>query len=292
MAELFEKQFELGGVVFGAGAPVEIISWTPGTPAARTQDVDNPVGDGIRMGRDTRGSATWTFSMYTNAESEEEAWETLAALAAAWDADEVRQEAGEVVPLRYCLAGQTRVIYGRPRRWSIVPTNMSLSGRIDIEADFATVDHRIYDDVLHTLPVTLTPPLEVDAGFLVPFTPPFTTSAGSSQRESQVTIGGTVPTPIMVTFSGGSNVAVRIGGWTAALVDPVLTTDPVTVDGRPWVRAATYMSGASARVSPRVTKISKMWLPPGTHEVVFTGTDPAGSASVLVSWRNANRTPR
>jgi len=293
--DLQEKQYEIGGVVFGLNCPIEVKSngWVPGTAALRTQDADQPTGDGVRMGKDFKGAATWSFSLFTNQENETEAWAALSQLAAAWDNEEIRTTSGAVVPLRYRVAGQTRVVYGRPRRWTASPTNDSMQGKIEIECDFLVADPTVYSDTMRTLIVPVAVPLELDAGLEVPFIPPFTTSAGASVRESSVRIGGEMPTPITLTFYGPiDNATVRIGGWTAALQDPVSIDDPVTIDARPWIRAATTESGGGVRVSPRVTRISKMWLPPGIHEVIFTGEDITSTASVLVSWREAYRTPR
>jgi len=293
--DLQEKQYEIGGVTFGLDCPVEVKAdgWVPGTATLRTQDIDNPTGDGVRPGKDFKGAATWGFSLYTNARTEKEAWASVAALAAAWDNEDVRLTSGAVVPLRYRVAGETRVVYGRPRRWTATVNNTSMQGRIEIEADFIVVDPTVYSDTMRTHIIPIAVPLELDAGLDVPFIPPFTTSAGASVRESAVRIGGELPTPIIVTFNGPvADAAVRIGGWTAALPDPVAADNPVTVDARPWVRAATAASGGGVKVSPRVTRISKMWLPPGIHEVIFTGDDITSTASVLVSWREAYRTPR
>lgn len=296
MAELQEKQYELGGVVFGLFAPVavEASGWTPGSPDVRTSDIAQPSGDGIRMGQDFKGATTWSFSMFTDRESEDAAWAALAPLAGVWDSEQVRTESGEVMPLRYRLGGQTRRVYGRPRRWTISPNNASMSGRIDVEADFTTVDHLFYDDTMQSKSIYLVPPLagDLDAGIPVPFIPPFTSSVTTSSRDSTITIGGEVPTPIILEFHDVEEPLVRIGDWAAGLVDPVLPGNPVTIDARPWVRAATQANGGGVRVSPRVTRISKMWLPPGTHEVSFTGTTRSGAARVLVSWANAYRTPR
>jgi len=295
MADLREKQYDLGGVTFGFGSPIEVKNggWVPGSSPMRTADADNPTGDGVRMGKDYKAGTTWSFSLFTNAETEDDAWETLGDLAAQWDDEEVRLNSGAVVPLRYRVAGKNRVVYGRPRRWTATPANESMQGRIDIEADFALADPTIYDDVLKTQIVPIAPPLELDAGLMVPFIGPFISSAGASVRESSITVGGNTSTPVILTFIGPvRNASVRVGGWMAALPDPVLVDDPVTIDARPWVRSATKQNGGGVRVSPRVTRISKMWLPPGNHEVIFTGEDNTSTASVLVSWRDAYRTPR
>lgn len=296
MSDLLEKQYELGGVRFGTGSPVEILAdgFTISSAAARTQDVDNPTGDGVRFGRDYKGSATWGFSMYSNASNEEEAWDFVRPLATAWDAEETRLNSGAVVPLRYKLAGQTRIVYGRPRRWSAVYTNALMGGRIDIEADFATVDDRSYSDVENSVPISLLPPTDPTVGVVAPFLVPFSSGPGSSVRQSSIYIGGDTPTPIWLTFVGEIDDAfVRAGDyWTAGLPDRVNEGNPVTIDARPWVRAATQSTGGGVRVNPRLTRISKMYLPPGYHELTFTGTDRIGNATALVGWRDAYKTPR
>lgn len=294
MADLQEKQFELDGVVFGLYADIGLIDWDPGNATTRTSDQDNPTGDGRRMGRDFKTPGTWNFSLYVDGEDEDDGWRILANLAEAWDGDWVREEPDRVVPLRYRVAGQERVVFGRPRAWSAIVNNTSVQGRIDVECQFVLVDHRFYDAEQRGFRIPVAVPLELDAGLEVPFIAPFVTSAGASVRESSIEVGGDMPTPITLTFDGPiAEAAVRIGGWTAALVDPVPADNPVVIDGRPWVRSATYLSdGGGVRVSPRVTRISKMLLPPGHHEIVFTGDDPTSQASVLVSWRNAYRTPR
>lgn len=293
MAELQEKQFELDGVVFGLHAPITVSDWSPGAPALRTNDVDNPTGDGVRMGRTFKGAATWNFSLSVDGKNEDDGWAILAQLAAAWDGDWAREEPDRVVALRYRVAGQTRVVYGQPRQWTPVVNNLSMQGRIDVEAQFVLVDHRSYSEIPETSLLTLGVPLELDSGHTLPIIVPWTGSAGDSVRESSVTIGGDTETPVWVTFFGPvDNASIRVGGWTAQMAEPVYDGDPVTIDGRPWVRTATKESGGGARVNPRFTRMSKMWLPKGHHEVIFTGDDITGTATALVSWRDAYRTPR
>lgn len=315
MTELAEKQYELGDIVFGLGALVHVKSdgFNPGSAGINDADEKRAAGDGVRFGKDRKGSATWGFELFTNADpddgdAEAQAWDAIGALAAAWDAEEVRSQAGEVSVLRFRIGGQTRRVYGRPRRFTATPNNLSLSGRIDAVADFATVDHRVYDDSEQTHTIQIAPPLDPDAGFTSPFISPIDTRPPSGPSQGEVVIGGTLPTPIAVTFDGpvaSAKLQITIdttlpkavrdrysGGWTAALVDPVAFDDPVTLDGKPWVVAATKQSGGGVRVSPRVTRISKMWLPPGRHEAVFTGVDPTAVATATLRWHNAHPLPR
>lgn len=290
-----EKQFELSGVTFGRGADIEVSNWSPGSPTIRTQDTDRPTGDGVRMGRDFRSGATWSFSMFTNADSEEAAWDSLSDLSSAWEADDVRSQSDAVLPLRYRLAGRDRRVYGRPRRWTASPTNLSLDGRIDVEADFALVYPLVFDDHLNSQRFTVVPPLDPQAGFLAPFTPPFTLGANSSSRQFTLNVGGKVPTPIMLTFEGPlqPGARVEVGDWVAQLEEAVPVDDPVTVDARPWVRTVTRRSdGSGVRVAPRLTRLSKMWLAPGSHKVTFSADSPSGTGSVVISWHDAFSSPR
>lgn len=305
--DLDEKQYELGGVVFGLDCPIGLFEdgWTPTSAQLRTKRTAMPAGHGTRFGREVRGSATWGFKLFTNCDTEEDAWAALAELQDAWEDEDVLGVADVVVPLRYTVAGQTRRVYGRPGRWTATPNNFSLSGRIDITCDFDTVDQLVYEDELQTQTIGLQAPYDPDAGITIPTIVPFTTRPRRVSRDSTVTVGGTVPTPVWLTFNGPlANAEVEavakpktatrpaFEGWTAELLDPVAENDPVTIDARVWARSATLRSGGGVRVSPRRTRISKMLLPPGQHDLIFTGDDVTGQASVTVSWHNAHQSPR
>jgi len=300
---LAEKQYELGGVVFGLGCPVAVKEdgFAPGSPALRTADKERPVSDGIRVGRTRLGAATWGFTLFTTAQGdggdadpEIEAWDAVSELADAWAGDEVRDQPETVMPLRYRIAGQTRRVYGQPRRWQPTTNNLSLYGRIDVVADFTVVDPLIYDDELQTQEVAVAPPQDTSGGLRVPFRPPARLRRGAGTRQSRILIGGTKPTPISLTFNGplGAGAKVVTSQWTAQLEEPVASDDPVTIDASPWARSVTKRSGGGVRVAPRITRISKMLLPPGFHDITFIGADPSGAASVTVAWRNARRSVR
>lgn len=298
-AVLQEKQYELDGrVVFGLGADIEVFDdgWTPGGVNLDDQDAKLASRNGTRFGKTRRRGETWAFRLFTNAEEEVAGWESLRALAAVWKNPAYADETGVYVPLRYRLAGEDRIVFGQPRRWTPAPTNLSLGGRIDIVADFLTVDDIVYSDSLYSLPVTIAPPLDPDAGLIVPFIAPFTSTSGSADREFTVTIGGDRPTPIVARFEAPQGLAdarVQVPGvFDVRLLDPIAAGDTVTVDARPWVTAATRANGAGVALSPRITRLSQMWLPPGSHQVVFTGTDTTSSASVTLEWRDAFSSPR
>lgn len=294
MPDLFEKQLELGGVVFGMGTDIEIATdgFGPGGAVLRTNDTPLALGDGQRFGEEQRDGPTWRFDLFTNCNSEAEAWAALARLKAVWDGDDVRREAGPVLPLRYRLAGRTRTIYGRPRNWSLQVGSASLSGNIGATCDFATVSPLIFGDY-HSETFGFVQEFEPDAGWTMPVVFPFTSSAGVFERTTEIVVGGEKPTPVIVTFTGPvSEAGVRIGDWSAEIVEDVVAGNPVTLDARPWVRAATTSGGGGVKLSPRVTRLSKMFLAPGSYEVTLYGRATDSAATATVSWQDAYSSPR
>jgi hypothetical protein len=291
---LGDHQYELDGVTFGLDMPVAVFEdgFTPGSATLESQRTQMPSGDGVRFGRDSFGGMTWSFKLYTDCDTEAEAYAALSELHGVWPREKVRKTSGAVVPLRYRVGGRTRRVYGRPGRFTATPNNLSLSGRIDAVADFETVDHLVYDDMLNQHTIGLALPPDPDAGLLVPFIAPFQSQPGSVPRQTSITIGGTEPTPIWMVFRGEiTNPAVKIGGKNVQIQATTTTSDPVTVDARPWARSVTKASGGGVRINPRVTKLSELYLPPGEHEVVFSGLDASGTGSVQVCWHNAFKSP-
>jgi len=291
-----DHQFELGGYRFGYDCPIEIdpSGFQPSGTSWRTSDAELPTEAGSRPGVDRKAVETWKFSLYTNCENDKEAYAALRGLQRAWDADEVRLEPGELVELRYRLAGETLVVFGRPRRFTPVIDNRSLSGMIPIQCDFDIMYPQAFEDELQTKTIPIGAPIDLQAGLLIPFIPPVTLSAGASEKKAEVVVGGDMKTPVVLTFTGpiAEGASAQIGDWIAELRDAVPYDDPITVDSRPWVRSTTYKSGGGARVNPRTTRLSKMWLTPGRHSAVFRGEDPTVQASLQVSWRNARRSIR
>lgn len=291
MTDLFEGQFEIDGVPFGLDLPVFVTSdgFNPGRAELLTSRTKIGGGDGVRMGSDYYGSATWSFKLATDGSSAKEALELYQSIADAWPRDDVRLESGAVVPLRYRLAGRTRIVYGRGGRFTPAVDTRLWSGLMSAAADFETIDHLHYDDEVESTTISIGEVTQVSNGVIPPFIPPFTSTGANSERNGQVTVGGERPTPVWLEFDGPvtNPQVVAVDQWIARINDTVHDDDPVTVDARPWARSATRQSGSSVQVSPRVTQISKLLLPPGDHQFIFTGTDPTGTATVTVRWRKA-----
>lgn len=293
MIDLLESgQFDLDGVPFGVDFPVLVTDdgFQPGRNDLLTSRTQIPGGDGVRPGRDFYGSATWSFKLVTDTDTEEDALDAYAALASVWPSDDVRLGVGRVSTLRYRLGGRNRVVYGRGGRWTPAPSNTMFSGALAAAADFDVIDALYYDDEIKTVTIPIAPVEQTSNGVIPPFIPPFTSVGVNPDRVGEVIVGGERPTPVWLVFYGpvADPKVASSTGWTAQVDDTVYQNDPVTLDGRPWVRSATRQSGGSVMLSPRVTQLSKLYLPPGGHTLTFTGTDPTGSASVAVSWREAH----
>lgn len=306
-AVLEEYQFELEDVVFGLDNNMGNVEGTfsPGRPELRTKDAVVEGADGARPGRDHYGASTWAWQLFADGQSAKEALQFLADLERVWPTEEVRLTPSAVVPLRYNLGGRIRRVYGRPRRFTPTPNNGLVSGTIGVAADFTVFDHRYYDDAEQSSTVEIQATVR-DSGVLVPFVPPFTSRRGAGPKTTTITVGGEVPTPVVVVFEGPVlRPHVKVSGqlkptpqypqgrpwpgWVAEIPGAVLENDPVTIDARPWARSVTKASGGGVRTSPRVTRLHAMTLPPGTHTIAFTGEDPTGESSVTVKWHDAHR---
>lgn len=292
MADLVaDGQFELDGIPFGVDLPVFVTpdGFQPGRAELLTSRAKIGSGDGVRMGQDRFGSATWSFRLATNAEDAEGALDAYAELGEIWPRDDVRLTSGRVSTLRYRFGGRVRVVYGRGGRWTPTIDNALWSGMMSAAADFETVDHLYYDDEIESTTIPIAPIEEPGGGVIPPFITPFVSTGTNPARQGEVVVGGRRPTPVWLVIDGpvSNPKVVSSTGWVAEILDTVYENDPVTVDGRPWARSATRQSGGAVQVSPRVTQISKLILPPGSHTLTFTGTDPTGTASVAVNWRKA-----
>jgi hypothetical protein len=292
---LGDKQFQIGGITFGLDAPIALVDggWNMGTPETTTQDVSNPRGDGVRFGRDRHGSLTWSWSLFTNMETEEDAWAVASQLERVWKDRNTRLSLDTVVPLTYRLAGVTRVVYGRPRRFTPTVDNRSLGGRIDITCDFSLAYPAFFGETEHSQTITVNPPIDLEAGLEVPFVPPFNTSPGATERTYGITIGGEAPTPVRVEIHGLiEDPYVSVGPAVVSLRETVTADNPVTADPRPWVNSITTANGGGVEVAPRETRLSNLWLPPGDHAVVLRGFSATGTATAVLRWQDAYETPR
>lgn len=288
MIELGEGQFELDGAVFGGRHGAVIVrSFDPGTREVRAQDVDRPGADGLMFGVDYQRPPLWTWELSANRASHEAAIATVAALEGAWARWAPRTRPGHAEPLRYRFAGRTRRVYGRPRRFAApdVGSVLMRQGRGDIVADFQLADPLHYDDVERSATLYSVPPST--GGIVAPLVAPISTTRAGDTAHRFITVGGDIETPLRVTFAGPITAPwVEVGGVRIALTGSVAYDQAVTVDAR--TRTVLRQDGASAAgMLTRRTRMDRLRLTPGTHEIRYGGT---GQATVTVAWRDAWRT--
>lgn len=293
---LNEMQFEIlpyaeadRGVLFGIGCDVSVNGdggFKPGGPDWYTEDSENPLNGATQFGQDHLLGPTWQWSMHVNRDQLGNAVKSLGELATAWRAQQVRREVGAVLCVRYQLAGRTRRIYGRPRRFEYSPDNMILNGFVPIDADFKCADANTYDDAwsstLMGLEVTPT------GGLVFPTVFP-STSLPSGAHDGVIMVDGDTETYPIIRFDGPvTNPSIETTDWSLALDIVLADGEFVEVDTRPWVNTV-LLNGASSAAGALGKRqwLSNIRLTPGTHDLVYRGSASSGGSTCEVRWRSA-----
>lgn len=298
MTVLEDHQFELlqtedyaDGVVFGWGSDVNTREngFDPGTRNWKTNDVDDPQSGTTRMGRDVRLADTWAWSLFANQTSESTALNVLETLGQAWSGPGVNGVAGEYAVIRYMVAGRVRRVYGRPRRWAAPPTNLILSGMVDVTCDFKLADPLMYDDVESSVVLDLV--AESTGGVTYPVVYPII-SLPSGSNQGSVFVGGSRPTWPIIRIAGPiTNPELETPGWKLTLNTTIAEGNWIEIDTRPWKRTVRDQSGASVAgtLSPR-TRLTSMFVVPGAQSFTFRGSSATMTATATLRWRGAHDT--
>jgi hypothetical protein len=279
------------GAVFGIGREVSMdeTGFQPGSTDWATQDSESPQSGVTNFGRDRLLGPTWGFALHVNRTSATEALETLRAFRKAWHALQIRDTPGAVLPLRFRLEGETRRVYGRPRRFDAPPDNKILSGYVPITTDFKCVDGFVYDDVMTSASMLVGTDYadgteDTGGGFVFPVTFPTITLAPTVRRE-QLTIGGDAPAYPIITFVGPVvNPELVTDDWALTLNYNIPDGQYVRIDTRPWRYTALLNGTASvAGFLGRRTRMSQIVLNPGRFEARFNGFS-SSIGSCTVQW--------
>lgn len=289
MADLRDHQWELGGVVFGQGASIgHEADVAPASYSWRTQTVASPVSDAKIFGRDRIEPGSWAFQLFTDADDEASALAELSRIAKVWRGDAVRHLPGEVMELRYRLAGRERVVFGRPRRFDAPLDNRLLSGYIPITCDFETTSELFFGPHEESYPIRAAAP--TTSGFIFPMVFPYSTDVELASRPYSFNVTGDLPTPGIFDFIGPSrDPFIEIdGSMRIQLTGTIPFGVTVTVDARPWVMSIYRADGAgvSGLLDPR-TRLPRLTLTPGNHVATYGGYDETGASSGAVRWRPA-----
>lgn len=247
-------------------------------------DVDDaliPRGDGVFFGSDHFGGRTIRFDITVNAATEAEVRAKAEQVVGAWRFENGRSTPGAVAEL---VAPSGRLVYGRPRRISAIETN-AMFGRIDLIADFQTVDANWYGEERSIAIPLASLPL---SGMTSPFVAPFSTSRVSDNSVVANVVGTLGVSPVFEIHGPITNPQIEIGGNVIALSRSVAPDETVVIDTRPWVRTVMIGSRSIAgSLTASSTRLTAIRLTPGLHELALRGSSVSGSAVAVVRWRDA-----
>lgn len=296
MTELNEMQFEIlpdadaaDGFVFGIGAEVSVggEGFDPGETETLAQDSQN-TRRGVRaFGRDVLGAATWVWESHTDMEDVEGAVDVLERFSAAWRPDGM-EIPGWNTALRYRLAGRTRRVYGRPRRYAAPPTNLILNGFVPVTHDFACVDSFTYDDLESSAEIPYSSGA-AGGGFSFPLTFPIDTQVSVGSGGAQLAVGGNAKAYPIVRFNGPwTDPVFETDDWTLRWEGFIPASGWVEIDTRPWSLTVLNQDGASVAGGLRRTWLEDCWFAAGSKPFInLGGTASTGQATATVRWRNA-----
>jgi hypothetical protein len=292
--DLQEGQWDLGGVLMGAGTPIRFKEITGlGWPGTRDSDVDQPSADGVFPGPDYYTARTIEFDGGITVAGDGPACEAiLAQLQAAADDPTIRLVGGATMPLRVRRPGSTtRRANGRLRR--LAPEMATaIHGRIEIDMAFEATDPTWYGDTEQTVDIPLG--WLSGGGFTAPVVAPIyvTSASGSADRPGWVTNAGTRDTwPVLRIHGPCSNVTIThvASGRMLKLPTLVLTAGQwLELDSRPGQLSVTRETGGNAETYlSAASRLDLFSLPPGTSELRWTAVDPTNTARLTVTWRDA-----
>ena len=287
---LDDHQFELlpsetadSGVAFGIGLGVSCNAdgFDPGSADWLIQDQDDPFSGVTRMGRDVQKGPTWTWALHVNKEDEEGGLDALSDLAEAWTPEDL--DSGDVLVMRYKVAGRVRRVYGRPRRFAAPPDNRILSGMIPVTADFKLIDPHYFDDSPESITVGTT--YTSDGGFIFPVTFPVLTLPGGFQTGAAYVSGRRKTWPIIRVNGPIVNPEIQANNWTLKMTANIGEGHYIEIDTRPWKRTvlvdgSQYVPGA---INPQV-RLRDLFLEPGEQSFGMRGNSGTGTATATISW--------
>lgn len=282
-------QFDLNGLLFGAGTPYRVQEMEHGKPETRANDTPFPREDGIRFGRDHLAGQILSFQVGVEGADSETVLDLVAAMRSVWQTATTRDKAGLAVPLRLKRPGRDALrVYGRPREFSVATMHNVSSGWVPVVCDFQCVDHLFYADVEESVSISIAPPAA--GGLVEPLTEPLTATSATAGT-GQVTVGGEEPTWLVARSNGPvlDPVVEVVGRWSATMRADLAFDEWITADPTPWGRSVLRngVSNAAGVFTQDSRRLSRWQIPPGQQEIVLRGTDATGTASLLLSWRPA-----
>lgn len=293
--ELLARESDVDGYVFGLGSDeleVDQDGFVPSTGDWVTQDAQNSRNGATVFGMDSLGAGSWAFSSFINMDDEASAIDALSRLGSIWRNQDTASSYGDVAVLRYQIAGRTRRVYGRPRRFAPIIGNLILNGFVAVEHDFARSDANTYDDIEDTASVTMSALVSDGGGIAFPARFPLNMVPSQISPAAQAAVGGDVRTYPIVRFNGPwIGPEIIADSWTISLPNLSLADGEwVEVDARPWMNTVIDQEGATRGGElGRNTYLEDVFFEPQTRpEFRISGAVPSGQASCQLRWRSAH----
>ncbi|GAA2656701.1 phage distal tail protein [Streptomyces vastus] len=293
MAELGDWQIEIAGVLIGAGTDVPVSEVEGlGIPEFRTQDVDNPAGDGAFPGIDLYAARTIRIEAgIRTAGNLAAALDVLGRLQRAADDPAVRTDSSAQTVLRLRWPGRTtRRLYGRLRRVEATSTAKVLHGWIPLDLEFAALDPRFHADDASALTLTLSS--DGLGGFRAPLVAPLTTGVAiPDERRGWVRNDGDLPAWPSLRITGPcTNPRIQHveSDRVIELALALQSGEYVEIETRPGTRWA--LRNGTGNLAPALSPASRLdtfVIPPGTSEIWWTARDYTNSTRLAVTWRAA-----
>ena len=285
-----EMTYRLDGYEFGTPWHDVLVTrggFDPGAIEGRAQDVDKPADDGSWMGRDYLTGPETAFKLTVNTRSGADGMAALAQLAQVWRADSVRTTPGALSVLQYYRGGRWWRVYGRARKFAAAPKEFTREQVQLVDATFKAAAPFVEDDAWRSITrQMLVPPS--GGGLVLPAVPPFELRPGSQARYGAIDVGGLSPAQFTVTVKGPttgtlSNVRVSGDGWAIDVVRPIAYDETLYIDTRSQRVTVNGVSMPGA-ISARSRLDAR--LSPGPQSFGFEGSDPSGTATATLGWRD------
>lgn len=292
--DLIDWQYDLGGVLIGAGTPVNIIGTSGlGRPPVRDNDVDRPSMDGQFAGPDYWAGRQVQFDAAIKIPGNAAACQDMiAAIQAATDAAAVRLVGGQGLSLRIKRPGRpVKRLIGRMRKMDPDDKDI-IHGYVPLDIEFLAHDPTFYADAETSTELPLG--WLTGGGFAAPVVAPIYVQDGTvaADRPGWVTNNGDADAWPIIRITGPcSNVSIIHVPTGRVLALPTLTLAAgrwVEIDTRPGYCTVTWDNGgnASTYLSPS-SRIDLFSLTPGQQEMRWTAFDATNSARLRLTWRDA-----
>ncbi|MEV5129302.1 hypothetical protein AB0K87_02075 [Streptomyces sp. NPDC053705] len=292
--ELTDWQYELGGVLMGAGTPIQVIETTGlGRASVRDNDADQPSMDGVFAGPDYYTSRQVQFDAAVRIPGDPAAChDVVDALQAQADDPAVRLAGGVTMPLRMKRPGRpVKVLNGRLRKAEPEYAQV-IHGYVPLDLEFIATDPTFYADADSTTEIPLgwltgggfaapvVAPIFVQSGTTAADRPGWVVNAGTGDAWPIIRITGPVATVTVTHVASGRQ-----------LVFPTLNLlagEWIEIDTRPGYRTITRENGGNAStLLSAASRIDLFALPPGQSEMRWTGFDNTNTARMRLTWRDA-----